>query len=64
MSNACVLLSMSAVMVHVSHAHKNMGMTRERIILILELMAMFSVATGVFDFKRVKVTCCGLLSYV
>ena len=28
-------------MVHVSHAYKNMDMTRERISLILELMAMF-----------------------
>ena len=40
-SNACILLSMSAVMVHVSHAYKNMDMARERISLILELMAMF-----------------------
>ena len=32
---------MSAVMVHVSHAYKNMDMARERISLILELMAMF-----------------------
>ena len=40
-SNACILLSMSAVMVHVSYAYKNMDMARERISLILELMAMF-----------------------
>ena len=40
-SNACILLSMSAVMVHVSHAYKNMDMARERISLILELMAIF-----------------------
>ena len=40
-SNACILLSMSAVMVHVSHAYKNMDMARERTSLILELMAMF-----------------------
>ena len=40
-SNACILLSMSAVMVHVSHAYKNMDRARERISLILELMAMF-----------------------
>ena len=50
-SNACILLSMSAVMVHVSHAHKTMDrvshahktvdMVRECISLILELMAMF-----------------------
>ena len=40
-SNACILLSMSAVMVHVSHAYKNMDMARECISLILELMAMF-----------------------
>ena len=39
-SNTCIL-SVSAVMVHVSHAYKNMEMTRERISLILELMAMF-----------------------
>ena len=32
---------MSAVMVHVTHAYKNMDMARERISLILELMAMF-----------------------
>ena len=40
-SNACILLSMSAVMVHDSHAYKNMDMARERISLILEVMAMF-----------------------
>ena len=40
-SNACILLSMSAVTVHVSRAYKNMDMARERISLILELMAMF-----------------------
>ena len=32
---------MSAVMVHVSHAYQKMDMARERISLILELMAMF-----------------------
>ena len=32
---------MSAVMVHVSHAYKNMDMARESISLIFELMAMF-----------------------
>ena len=41
LSNACILLSMSAVMVHVSHAYKHKDMTRERISLILELMAIF-----------------------
>ena len=40
-SNACILLSMSAVMVHVSHAYKNMDMARECISLIMELMVMF-----------------------
>ena len=40
-SNACILLSMSAVMVHVPHACKNMDMAREPVSLILELMAMF-----------------------
>ena len=41
-SIACILLSVSALMVHVSpHAYKNMDMARERIGLILELMAMF-----------------------
>ena len=40
-SSACILLSMSAVMVHVSHAYKNMDMARERISLILKLMAIF-----------------------
>ena len=39
-SNACILL-MSTVMVHVSHAYKNMDMAKERISLTLELMAMF-----------------------
>ena len=39
-SSACIL-SMSAVMVHVSHAYKNMDMAMECISLILELMAMF-----------------------
>ena len=39
-SNACIL-SMSAVMVHVSHTYKNVDMARECISLILELMAMF-----------------------
>ena len=32
---------MSAVMVYVSHAYKDMDMARERISLILEPMAMF-----------------------
>ena len=32
---------MSAVMVHVSGSYKNIDMTRERVSLILELMAMF-----------------------
>ena len=39
--SACILLSMSAVMVHISHAYKNMDMARERISLTLELMVMF-----------------------
>ena len=39
--NACILLSMSAVMVHASHAYKNMDLARERISLILEMMVMF-----------------------
>ena len=42
-SNACILLSMSAVMVHVSHAYKNMDMARERISLTLELIGNASV---------------------
>ena len=40
-SNACILLSMSAGMVHVSHACKNMDIARECISLILELMVLF-----------------------
>ena len=36
-----MLLSMSDVMVHVSHAYKNMDIARECISLILELMAIF-----------------------
>ena len=39
--NVCILLSMSAFIVHVSHAYKNMDMARERISLILEPMAIF-----------------------
>ena len=39
-SNACILLSTSAVMVLVSHAYKNVHMARERISLMLEVMAM------------------------
>ena len=40
-SNACILLPMSAVMVHVSHAYKHVDMARERIGLTLELRAIF-----------------------
>ena len=40
-SSAWIRLSMSAVMVHISHAYQNMDIARERIGLILELMAMF-----------------------
>ena len=40
-SNFCILLSVSAVMVHVSHAYKNMDMARKRISLVLDLMVMF-----------------------
>ena len=39
--SAWILISMSAVMVHVSHAYKSMDMARERISLILELTVMF-----------------------
>ena len=39
-SIACISLSVSAVKVHVSRAYKIMNMTRERISLILEPMAM------------------------
>ena len=38
--SVCILLSMSAIMIHTSHAYKNMEMTREHISLILELIAM------------------------
>ena len=44
-SNACIILSMSAVMVHVSHAYKNMDAARERISLILELMVSKATVT-------------------
>ena len=41
-SNACILLSMSAVIVYVSQAYKKeMDMARECISLILELMVMY-----------------------
>ena len=40
-SNACTLLSVSAVTAHASHAYKNTDMARECISLILKLMAMF-----------------------
>ena len=53
-SNACVL-SMSAVMVYVSHAYKNMDMARERIGLILELMAMFLLFQMTFSFVNTAV---------
>ena len=54
-SNACILLSMFAVMVHVSHAYKNMDMARERISLILELMAMFLSFQMTFSLVTVAV---------
>ena len=40
---ACVLLAMSAVRFHVSHACKNKDMTRESISLILEPIGMLSL---------------------
>ena len=40
-SNACILLSMFAVMAHASHAYKNMDIAREHINLIMDMMAMF-----------------------
>ena len=49
-SSAYILLSMSAVMVHVSYAYKNMDMARERISLILELMADGDVLVVPDDF--------------
>ena len=39
-SNACILLSMLAVMVHDSHTYKNMDMARERISLIVMVMLL------------------------
>ena len=40
-SMACILLSVSAVIVQDSQAYRNMDMTRERISLIFELSAIF-----------------------
>ena len=48
---------MSAVMVHVSHAYKNMDMARERISLILELMAMFLSFQMTFSLVTAVVVC-------
>ena len=39
-SVACIFLSNSAVRVHVSHAYRKIEMTKERIILILELYVL------------------------
>ena len=55
LSNACILLSMSAVIVHVSHAYKNMDMAKERISLILELIAMFLSFQTTFNLVTVTV---------
>ena len=64
-SNACICLSVSAVMVHVSHAYKNMDMARERTSLILELMAMllsfqlsFSLVTAAVVWAILDSTSC------
>ena len=46
---------MSAVIVHVSHAYKNMDMTRECISLILEPMAMFLSFQMTFSLVRAVV---------
>ena len=54
-SNAFILLSMSAVVAHVSHAYKNMGMSRERISLILELMVIFLSFQMTFSLVTVDV---------
>ena len=40
-SSACILTSVSAVMVHISHAYRYMDMAKECISLMLELMALF-----------------------
>ena len=56
-SNAHILLSVSAVMVHVSHAYKNMDMARERISLILKLIAMFLSVQKTFSLVTAAVVC-------
>ena len=63
-SEACIL-SMSAVMVHVSQAYENMDMAREHISLILELMAMilsfqmtFSLVTAAVVWRIQDSTSC------
>ena len=48
-------LSMPAVMFHVSHAYVNMDMARERISLILELMATFLLFQMTFSLVTVDV---------
>ena len=54
-SSAFILLSMSAVMVHVSHAYKNTDMARERISVILEVMVMFLSFQMTFSFVTATV---------
>ena len=52
MSVACIFLSNSAVRVHISHAYKKIEMTKERLILILELRAMFLSFDMVLSFDN------------
>ena len=52
MSVACIFLSNSAVRVHILHAYKKTEMTKERLILILELRAMFLSFDMVLSFDN------------
>ena len=45
---ACIFLSNSAVRIHDSHAYRKIEMDKERIILILELRAMFLSFHNIF----------------
>ena len=49
--------SMSAAMVHVSHAYQSMNMARERISLILELIVMFLLFQITFSLVTAAMVC-------
>ena len=49
---ACIFLAYSAVRVHVSHAYRKIEMTKEHILLIWELRAMFLSLHMVLSFDN------------